>query len=433
MITSLVTFAVQGQSPTGSDTAAQNAQSLLNTMSAEERVGQLFMVTFKGSQINSDSQISNLITRYHIGGVMLSANNDNFTAIGTVPNAYQLIGQLQTAELSSSQHEQSNPNTGKSFLPVYIPLFIGIDQEGDGFPNDQILSGLTSLPNEMAIGATWNTNLATQVGKALGSELQAIGVNLLLGPSLDVLEMSQPTGYNALGTRTFGGDPFWVGKMGEAYIAGLHQGSNNRLATIATHFPGSGSADRLPEEEVATVRKSLDELQQVELAPFSAVTGGAPTAETTTDGLLVSAIRYQGFQGNISSSTKPISFDQKALSQLMSLDSFAAWRKNGGLLVSDDLGSQAVRRWQDSTEKTFHSPQVALDAFNAGNDLLYADNFTANGDPDSFTSIISTLDLFVQKYQSDPDFKQRVDDAVLRILTLKYKLYPSFNFGYVLL
>ena len=102
-----------------------------------------------------------------------------------------------------------------------------------------------------------------------------------------------------LGTRVFGGDPFWVGEMGRAYVSGLHTGSENKLLVVAKHFPGVGGSDRLPEEEVSTVRKSIDQLKQMELAPFFAVSGNAATPESTVDGLLVSHIRYQGFQGNI--------------------------------------------------------------------------------------------------------------------------------------
>ena len=44
------------------------------------------------------------------------------------------------------------------------------------------------------------------------------------------------------------------------------------MAVIVKHFPGLGGSDRPIEEEVATIRKSLDELQQVDLAPFFTVT-----------------------------------------------------------------------------------------------------------------------------------------------------------------
>ncbi len=75
-----------------------------------------------------------------------------------------------------------------------------------------------------------------------------------------------------LGVRTFGGDPFWVGEMGKAFIAGLHQGSEGRMVVISKHFPGRGGSDRPADEEVATVRKSLEQLKQIELAPFFSVT-----------------------------------------------------------------------------------------------------------------------------------------------------------------
>ncbi len=278
----------------------------------------------------------------------------------------------------------------------------------------------------MTLGATWNPSLAEQTGAILGSELSAVGINLLMGPSLDVLELPIQDGGEDLGTRTFGGDPYWVGEMGKAFIRGVHQGSSSKIAVMAKHFPGRGGADRPSEEEVSTVRKSLEQLKQIELAPFFAITGGTSDPLSTTDGLLVSHIRYQGFQGNIRVTTRPVSFDPAALTQILALPQFSIWRDTGGLILSDDLGSTAVRRFNDPTLLTFDARQTARNAFLAGNDLLFADDFTASGDPDSFTSIVNTLDYFTQKYKEDPTFAQRVDASVLRILTLKYKLYPNF-------
>jgi beta-N-acetylhexosaminidase len=71
--------------------------------------------------------------------------------------------------------------------------------------------------------------------------------------------------------------------MGQAFISGIHQGSNNKMVVAAKHFPGFGGSDRLPEEEVATVRSSLEQLKQIDLAPFFAVTGNAPNPESVTD------------------------------------------------------------------------------------------------------------------------------------------------------
>ena len=239
--------------------------------------------------------------------------------------AHSLINNIQQLEWDTSKNPVTNSATGQVLDSAYVPLFVGIAQEGNGYPTDQILSGLTPLPSEMAIGATWNPELATRVGEVRGRELAALGFNLYLGPSLDVLEVPAVSGGD-LGTRVFGGDPFWVGEMGRAYVAGLHTGSDNQLLVIAKHFPGVGGSDRLPEEEVSTVRKSLEQLKQIELAPFFAVTGNAASPESTVDGLLVSHIRYQGFQGNIRATTRPISFDPQALSQILALPQFATWQ-----------------------------------------------------------------------------------------------------------
>jgi beta-N-acetylhexosaminidase len=404
----------------------QQAQVHLARLTPEERVGQLFLITFNGRRVDEGSQIFDLITKHGVGGVMLRLDNDNFTGPDdTLPELYQLISSLQTTAF------EFRPAAG-TVASKYVPLFIGISQEGDGLPFDQIINGLTPLPNQMAIGATWDLKLAREVGEVLGKELEALGFNLFIGPSLDVLDLVYVEGGEDLGTRTFGGDPFWVGEMGRNYIQGLHGGSANRIAVIAKHFPGRGGSDRPPEEEVATVRKSLEQLKQMELAPFFAVTGNARSESERVDGLLLSHIRYQGFQGNIRETTRPVSFDPTALEQVMALDPLVTWRGEGGVIVSDDLGSNAVRRFFGPSDQAFEARQVARNAFLAGNDLLYVDDFIATGDPDNFTTIVRTLEFFAQKYREDAVFAQRVDSSVVRLLTLKYQLYPEFTLDEVI-
>ena len=406
------------------------AQAVLASMTSEEKVGQLFLVTFQGTDTHDQTHIYDLIANHHVGGVVLLAGNDNFLPEpDTISSAHQLINALQTIDANAppTPTSEAEPQTGAN---VYVPLFVGISQEGDGTPNDQILSGLTPLPNAMAIGATWKTEIAQQVGKVMGSELSALGFNLYLGPSLDVVDSPNPATHIDLGPRVFGGDPFWVGEMGRAYISGLHMGSNAHMTVVAKHFPGRGDSDRSPEEEVATVRKSLEQLKQIELPPFSAVTNSAePTG--LVDGLLVSHIRYQGFQGNIRATTRPVSLDEAALSTIVSLPEFATWRSNGGLMVSDALGSQAVRDFYSQTGEIFTPRLVARDALAAGNDLLYLGNINSENE-DTYTATLGILDFFAQQYSTDRVFAQRVDDAVLRILAQKFRMYEAFELPNVL-
>jgi len=414
-------------------TPPPSVRQLFDKMTPEERVGQLFLVNFTGSDSSDQSKIYDLIVNHHIGGVVLQAGNDNFAAApNTISAAHQLIQNLQQIEWDGSIRTIANPVTGQLTQQTYVPLFVGISQEGDGSPNDQLLSGLTPLPSEMAIGATWKPDLANKVGAVMGSELSALGVNLYFGPSLDVLESPNPSATGDMGTRVFGGDPYWVEQMGSAYVSGLHSGSLGRLLVIAKHFPGRGSSDRPNGEEVATVRKSLEQLKQVELFPFFGVTGNATSAGATVDGLLVSHIRYQGFQGNIRATTRPISFDVQALSAILGLPQFSSWHDKGGLIISDDLGTRAVRQFY-STGTNFQARTAARDAFVAGNDLLYLGNIVSSDAPDTYSTVVDILGFFTQKYRDDPAFAQRVDASVLRILTLKSHIYNVFTITNVLI
>ena len=405
---------------------------VLNSMTPEERVGQLFLVTFNGTDVGPESEIYDLIVRRHVGGVVLLAENNNFVqAPDTVAQTHALIEGLQQLEWENSVNPIAvDLATGDPIDAAYAPLLVSVAQEGNGYPTDQILSGLTPLPSEMAIGATWNANLSRKVGEVRGRELAALGFNLYFGPSLDVLEVPAVSGGD-LGTRVFGGDPFWVGEMGRAYVSGLHTGSENKLLVVAKHFPGVGGSDRLPEEEVSTVRKSIDQLKQMELAPFFAVSGNAATPESTVDGLLVSHIRYQGFQGNIRATTRPISFDPQALKQILALPEFSTWYSKGGLVISDNLGTRAVSEFYTSGGGQFVARTAARDAFLAGNDMLYLGNVISSDSPDSYSSTIRVIDFFTQKYREDSAFAQRVDSSVARILALKYGLYEQFDISKV--
>ena len=395
LISSFLLMGLHGEVKALNIQVEKQVQSLLEQMTPEEKVGELVLITFEGTNISSDSKIYDLIVNGHVGGIVLSADHNNFVENDTALAASGLIRQLQTIAWEKTQKDVIAPDLGSS--PVYVPLFVGIEQDGNGAPSDQVINDLTTLPSFMAVGATWDSELSRRTGEAMGQELSALGFNLYLGPSLNVVDTINTESAAYFGTQTFGGDPYWVGEMGKAYIEGLHEGSQGKMAVIAKHFPGLGGADRSPEEEVATVRKSLEQLKQIELAPFVAVTAFNETEKSLVDGLMVSHIRYQGFQGNIRATTRPISFDGAALTQLLALEPFNTWRTNGGLTVSDSLGSQAIRRFFDLSGEAFNAANVARTAFLAGNDLLYLNDFRAVGDPDAYATIRATLDSFAQK------------------------------------
>jgi beta-N-acetylhexosaminidase len=430
------------QAPAANSPFARAAAQLAELTPAE-RVGQLFVVSFRGSSAAPGTEIYDLIVESHIGGVVFQASQDNFTNEANLPA--QIVGltnELQSAALgltiaipetpapvetgtpdpSITAPAQSTP-TPQAALVAPVPLFIAVNHEGGGAPQTQIRVGLTELPSPMSIGATWDTTHAESVGVIAGRELAALGINMLLGPSLDVLFDPRPEALGDLGSRAFGGDPYWVGRLGAAYIRGVHNGSDGRMLVMAQHFPGLGSSDRPADEEIATVLKSLEQLKQIELAPFFTVTGRAADPRAMADGLLMSHTRYQGFQGNIRQTTRPISLDPQAFAQLFALPELGAWRQAGGLVMSDSLGVRAIRRFYDPTERTFQARKITLDAFLAGNDLLLLTDFGPLPGAEQTAQIQDVISSFVQKYQNDATFAERVDAAATRILARKLQQF----------
>jgi beta-N-acetylhexosaminidase len=394
----------------------QDVLNAFNRMTTEEKIGQLFMVTFQGKDLTPGSDIYQLISTYHIGGILLKRENGNWrSGAGEAAAVLSLANSLQQIEADAAAGS------------VYLPLFLAIPGGGDGYPNSELISDLTNLTSEMTIGATWQPALAQASGNILGRELALLGINMYLGPSLDVLESPNPGTTGDLGASAFGGDPFWVGKIGQAYIQGIQEGSRQRIAVIATHFPGIGASDRSPEEEVATIRKRLQDLQLIDLVPFAQAAGAVPGVPGIADGFMVSHIRYQGLQGNIRTSTRPVSLDPLALSQLLALPEFTAWREGGGITVTSSLGAQSMRKFYESTGTPFSNKGVALNAFQAGNDVLQLSDFSSSEEQSELQAAVETIRYFQTNYQPGGDFANKVDQAVLRILTLKNRIDPGFT------
>src|SRR3989304_4820464 len=102
---------------------ADEASSLLDRMTPEERIGQLFLVTFKGRAPLADSSIYTLITDRHISGVLLQARSDNFAdAPDTITAAFELNTELKRAECAGSRQAVCAPTPGLLHLePCLIP------------------------------------------------------------------------------------------------------------------------------------------------------------------------------------------------------------------------------------------------------------------------------------------------------------------------
>lgn len=156
-------------------------------------------------------------------------------------------------ELQTIAHQAGHPQ----------PLLIAVDQENGGvnslFDEDYICQ----FPSAMGIAAAGSTELAYNIAKATATEVSAVGVNLILGPVLDVLTNAR---HQPLGVRTVGDDPQEASLYGIATLNGYKDAG---LATCGKHFPSYGNLDFLGSSlDMPIITQTLEELSLSALVPF---------------------------------------------------------------------------------------------------------------------------------------------------------------------
>ena len=399
------------------DTAAVNraAAALAQAMSPDERVGQLLLVPFAGSSADDQAAIARLVVEQHVGGVILDAASGNHASGAEAPaQVARLANALQT------RYAQSHAR--------FVPLFITLSPGGDGAPGLPTDLGLVPVPSLMSLGATWDPQLAGRAGDVVGRRLAAMGVNILLGPDLDVHPGPRAAGTGDLGIASFGGSPAWVGRFGREFIRGLHQGSGGRVAVAVGSFPGAGAADRSQADAIAVVERPFEQLARIDLLPFlAATTRSAEDPAASADALRSSRVRYRGIQ---SQPERPFALDGSGLRYLEGQAvGLTEWRAGGGLRMSPGLGLPAFRAYAAAGEATeLGSRRVIREALVAGHDVLDLSGLdTADGKGVGPTigaeEISAGIKWLTDQYASDAELRRRVDEALLQVLRLKLRLY----------
>lgn len=198
-------------------------------------VGQLFISGISGLSLREDEK--DFLQNENIGGVILFKEN------------YADPGQL--AELINEIQK----------LRDEYPLFISVDQEGGRVK--RFKSHFTQFPAMNDVAKAGSPKLTFEVHRLMSEELNACGVNLNFSPCCDI--WTNPNN-KVIGDRAFGDNPDIVEKHVSAAIRGLH--ANNVLA-CAKHFPGHGHTKKDSHYDLPYVKRSLDELRDMELKPFN--------------------------------------------------------------------------------------------------------------------------------------------------------------------
>ncbi|MFA7473668.1 MAG: glycoside hydrolase family 3 N-terminal domain-containing protein, partial [Spirosomataceae bacterium] len=147
--------------------------SVLNTLTLEEKIGQLFMVSAYSNRKESEyREMENLIRRYNVGGILFFQGGPERQAALT--NRYQAVAK--------------------------VPMLIGLDAEwGLGMRLDSTIS----YPRQLTLGGISDNQLIYEMGYEIGRQLRRIGVNVNFAPVADI--NSNPRN-PVIGNRSFGDD-----------------------------------------------------------------------------------------------------------------------------------------------------------------------------------------------------------------------------------
>jgi beta-N-acetylhexosaminidase len=235
----------------------------------------------------------------------------------------------------------------------------------------------------MALGATFSEDLVARAAAATAGELRAMGINVNLGPVVDV--NSNPLN-PVIGTRSFGADPAWVARLGAAAVEATQRSG---VLAVAKHFPGHGDADADSHLGLPLLPHTAERFAAVEWPPFEAAVAAGASGVMTAH-LAVPALEPDPLL--------PASLSPRivgALRQLVGDDR---------LIISDDLEMGAILEGLGTAE-------AAKMALLAGSDVLL---FRRNADEQRRAHA-----LLAAAVQTGEIPLPRLDASVRRVLRAK--------------
>lgn len=350
----------------------QKVDSLLSLMTLKEKAGQMLNIGLpailegeywgaRESTIYDPAKFKKLIVDYAVGSIH---NTPGYPAEREA--WFQIVKKIQDSAMTKSR--------------LKIPVLYGIDNiHGANYVNGSVL-----FPHQIAVAATWNTDMSKICGAITSYESRAASLPWNFNPNLDVA-------MNPLWGRiseSFGEDPYLISEMGTAYIKGSQEKrlqDSKSTAVCLKHFVGYAAGKNGKDRANALIPENS--LRQYYLPPFEkAIKNGAMgvmISSNAVNGIPCHVNKYyitdilkgeMGFKGVVISDFSDVDF-----------------------LVEGHLTSKDKR---EGTKK----------AVNAGLDMLM-NPFDAD-----------VVDFIVDLVEKGEIPMSRIDDAVSRILRLKFEL-----------
>ncbi len=241
-----------------------------------------------------------------------------------------------------------------------FPLLFGIDAErGLG----QMLKGATYFPFLMSQGAINDTESVKKQAKITAEEMLYAGLNLIFTPVIDVNSNPQNPIVNI---RSFGDDPQIVSELGAIFINEIQK---RGVLSCCKHFPGHGDTDMDSHSTLPVIKKTYDELNDLDLIPFIAA------IENKVSAVMPAHISFPG----IDKSGKPATMSEVILEDILR-------KKLGfnGLIISDSFKMDALNGFGSEVQNT-------IEAIRSGVNIIL--------DPEEPISLIENLSSGLNEFE----------------------------------
>ncbi|MCD8292850.1 MAG: serine hydrolase [Prevotellaceae bacterium] len=210
----------------------QWVDSVMEQLTLEERVGQLFIFTIAPQKDKANrTLLQKVVRQYHVGGLLFSG--------GQIENQVDLTNEAQQV--------------------AKIPLMITFDGE---WGLSMRLKGTPVFPKNAVLGCIRDNSLLNEYGKEMARECREVGVQVNFSPVADVnINPKNPV----INVRSFGELTQNVTDKVIAYATGLEAGG---VLSVGKHFPGHGDTEVDSHKALPTLPFTRERLDSIELYPF---------------------------------------------------------------------------------------------------------------------------------------------------------------------
>jgi beta-glucosidase len=355
----------------------KKVEALISKMTLEEKVGQMAQVTLdvigKGGTRYAAAQpfaldpakMNDLFAKYHIGSVL----NTSYNTALTTKRWYEIISEIQKTSLKTDRNK--------------IPVLYGVDEIHGATYTD----GATMFPQQIAQGAARNPKY-TELGASITAyETRASNIPWTFSP---VLDLGLDPRFSRM-WESFGEDPYLCSVLGAAMIDGYEGKDNNiadpyKLASCMKHFLGYHAATSGKDRTPSYI--SIDALREYHLPSFKAAVDAGSHSIMINSGIINGV---------------PVHASYDILTKLLKQE-----LGFNGLVVTDWADIENLHR-RDRVAAT--DKEAIMLAINAGIDMSMI--------PYNYEVFCDNLTALVKEGKVK---QERIDDAVRRILKVKYAL-----------